>query len=135
MIQEQIKIDTIVSMKAKTADVTSILRVISGEFARFKRNGIYVKEVTDDEAIKIIRKLNENAIEQGNVLEQQILEMYLPKMLNEDQIQVIVQNIITSEKYNGMVDLGKTMSEIKGHPDNRLIDGKIAHKIAKELLS
>lgn len=43
--QEQIRKDMIASMKARTPDVTEILRVIGGEFAR---KG---KSVTDIEAI------------------------------------------------------------------------------------
>lgn len=134
-IQELIKKDTIKSMKAKTPDVTSVLRVISGEFSRVVRDGVTVKEVTDDEAIKVIRKMSETAKEQGNTGEAVILEMYLPQMLSEDHIRVIVEGTIKARGFSGMQDMGKVMGAIKQHPNSNLIDGKISSKIVKELLS
>lgn len=134
-IQELIKKDIIKSMKAKTPEVTSVLRVVSGEFGRVLRDGVTVKEVTDDEAIKVIRKMTENAKEQGNTGEAVILEMYLPQMLSEDHIRVIVEGTIKARGFSGMKDMGKAMGSLKAHPNFSQIDGKISSKIVKELLS
>lgn len=128
-IQELVKKDIVKSMKAKTPDVTSVLRVVSGEFGRIG------KEVTDEQAIKVIRKMAENAKDQGNDDEAVILESYLPQMLSYDHIKVIVEGTIKARGFSGMKDMGKVMGAIKAHPNSNLIDGKISSKIVKELLS
>ena len=51
-IQQQIKIDLMGAMKAKDEDKKSTLRVIMGEFARAD-----AKELSDDEVIKVLKKL------------------------------------------------------------------------------
>ena len=51
-IQEQIKKDLMGAMKARDEDKKSTLRVIMGEFARAD-----AKELSDDEVIKVLKKL------------------------------------------------------------------------------
>ena len=128
-IQEQIRTDMIQSMKAKTIGVTSILRVVAGEFGRIG------KEVSDEQAIKIIRKMHENALELGDKIEAEILEKYIPSMLEPIQIKTIVAGIIRNKGFSGMQDMGKVMGEIKKLPMASQIDGKLSSSIVRELLS
>jgi uncharacterized protein YqeY len=51
-IQKQIKQDLTAAIKAKDANKKDALRVIMGEFGRLDK-----KELSDDEAIKIMKKL------------------------------------------------------------------------------
>ena len=51
-IQQQIKKDLMGAMKARDEDKKSTLRVIMGEFARADS-----KEISDDEVIKVLKKL------------------------------------------------------------------------------
>lgn len=128
-IQEQIKADTIKSMKAKTPEVTNVLRVVSGEFARIG------KEVSDEQAIKIIRKMATNANEQGNTNEQEILETYLPKMLSKEELEIEIKLMISSRGITSMKGMGQIMGALRSHPKTSQIDGKLASTIVKELLS
>lgn len=128
-LQEQVKKDMVDAMKSKNQDVLGLLRVVSGEFSRIG------KELTDEQSIKVLRKMSENAKEQGNDVEVQILSKYLPEMLDKNQIINIVSEIITNNNYSGMRDMGNVMGKLKNHPNASQIDGKISSKITKELLS
>jgi len=128
-LQEQIKNDMVNAMKSKNTEELSLLRVVSGEFSRIG------KELTDEQSIKVLRKMSENAKEQGNNDEVKILEKYLPQMLDENQIKNIITEIINVNKFSGMKDMGKVMGKIKTLPVASQIDEKTASTIVKEMLS
>ena len=132
-LQSQIREDMVAAMKSRDTDVVSLLRVVAGEFGREMKD--VSKELSDEEATKVIRKMSENAKELGNLNEVLILEKYLPQMLGEYQIKTIVGGIIQKNQYSGMQDMGKVMGTLKTHPMTALIDGKIASQITRELLT
>ena len=131
-LQSQIREDMVTAMKTRDTEVVSLLRVVAGEFGREMKTG---KELSDNEAIKVIRKMSENAKELGNLNEVLILKKYLPTMLEEKQIEVIVAGIITQNGYSGMQYMGRIMGEIKKLPMAAQIDGKLSSGIVKTLLS
>jgi len=128
-LQEQIREDMIQAMKDKNVEVRDILRVAAGEFGRVG------KDLTNEQVIKVIKKMVENAKELENLSEAKILEVYLPSMIGEGQIKIIVANIINEHNYSGMQDMGKVMGEIKKLPTASQIDGKTSSGIVKQLLS
>jgi len=129
-VQEQIREDMGNAMKNRDTEKLSLLRFITGEFGRCE-----TKDVSDEEALKIIRKASDNAKELGNQGEVDILDKYLPQMYSEDNIRNMINGMIEINGYSEMRDMGKVMAEIKSYPDSALIDGTIASKIAKEILS
>jgi uncharacterized protein YqeY len=128
-LQTQIREDMVNAMKSRDTETVSLLRVVAGEFGRIG------KDLSDEEATKVIRKMVENAKELGNLNEVEILDKYLPQMLGEFQIKTIVGGIIQANKFSGMQDMGKVMTIIKNHPMSAEIDGKLASQIVRELLS
>ena len=128
-LQTKIREDMVAAMKSRDTEVVSLLRVVAGEFGRVG------KDLSDEEATKVIRKMVENAKELGNLNEVVILDKYLPQMLGEFQIRTIVGGIIQANKFSGMQDMGKVMTTIKNHPMSAEIDGKIASQITRELLT
>jgi len=128
-LQEQIRKDMVTAMKSRETDVVDILRVAAGEFGRIG------KDLDDGQVIKVIRKLSENATELENHREAEILDKYLPQMLDEAEIKAIISEILIEKFYSGMKDMGKVMGDIKTRPDSHLIDGKISSKLVKEMLS
>jgi len=127
-LQSQIREDMVAAMKNRDRDTVDLLRVVAGEFGRKMNNGI---ELQDDEVIAILRKMKENAIEMDNLGEVEILDKYLPQMLGENQIRLAINHIIQENGYSGMQDMGKVMAELKSPS----IDGKIASRIVREILS
>jgi uncharacterized protein YqeY len=135
-IQETIKNDLVVAMKSKNVETTSLLRVVLGEFStvasRMPNNS--EKVLSDDLALKEIRRMYENAKMMQNQFEIDTLDKYLPKMLSEDQIKNIIVTIISEKNISGIQNMGKVMGEIKLLPTASMIDNKIASNIVKELL-
>ncbi len=112
-LQEKIRQDLKESMKAKTAERTSAIRIIMGEFARQPK-----KEVTDEQVIAIIRKLIKSEKEtlatsgESESAYIAILEAYLPQMASEAEIkQWITNNIDFSQFKNKM----QAMKPIMNH--------------------
>ena len=127
-LQEQIRKDMVNSMKSGNRETTDLLRVVAGEFGRVG------KEVTDEQAIKVIRRMSENAKELDNQSEVNILDKYLPQMLSEAQIRLAVDSIIQENGYSSMKDMGAVMKEIKSLGTAPQIDGKVASGIVREML-
>lgn len=124
-LHEQINADMITAMKSKDKETLELLRVVKGEFGRVG------KDLSDDQAIPVVRKMVENAKELGNDSEVVILEKYLPAMLGEQQIKVLAAGVIQKNGYSGMQDMGKVMKELK----LPTVDGKLASIIVRQLLS
>ncbi|MDX1284726.1 MAG: GatB/YqeY domain-containing protein [Draconibacterium sp.] len=127
-LQEQIRSDMVEAMKSKDTETVSLLRVVAGEFGRVG------KDLTDEQALKVIRRMSETAKELGNESEVLILDKYLPQMLGESQITVLAAGIISKNEFSGMQDMGKVMGELKKLPTSHLIDGKLASTIVRKLL-
>jgi len=127
-LQEKISADLKSAMKNKEVKKRDLLRVVIGEFSRVG------KELSDEEVVKIIRKMKENADLYNNPIESDILAEYLPILLTENQIEIIIQNIINKNGFNSMKDMGNIMKELKINYSAQ-IDGKLASQIIKNKLS
>jgi len=126
-LQEKIKADMVAAMKNKNEDVKSLLRVVLGEFNQIG------KEVSDEDAIRIIKKMKENAIEMGNQIEVDILDPYLPSMLEPKQLEILIKGIIQKNSFEGMKNMGKVMGELKTNYGSTY-DGKLASDIVRNNL-
>lgn len=126
-LQEMIIADLKIAMKEQKENEKSLLRVIIGEFNRVG------KTINDDEATKIIKKLKENAIEMHNENEISILDKYLPQMLSNDDLTIIIENIITKNNIVDMKGLGIVMGKLKQKYPNQY-DGKLASTIIRKHL-
>jgi hypothetical protein len=113
-IQEQIKKDLMSAMKAKDEEKKNALRIIMGEFSRGQK-----KTLSDDEAVKLIKKLvksERETLEQSGLTAANryidILESYLPKMADDEEIvRWITENINFADYKNKM----QAMRDIMAH--------------------
>lgn len=122
-LQEQISLDLKVSMKNKDTEKTSLLRFVIGEFAR--KNKEFGKELSDEIVQKVIKKVSDDANDLGSTNEVKILSDYLPTVLSTDEVEVLVKNIISTNGFSGMGDMGKVMGILKSEHGGTY-DGKIA---------
>jgi len=127
-VQENVNVDMVTAMKNREIEKASLLKVVMGEFSRIG------KVLSDEAALKEIRKMHENAKQLKNEFEINILGAYLPQMLNEIEIKSIVKTIIDANNFTTMKEMGRIMGELKRHPNAAQIDNSIASKIVKELL-
>lgn len=116
------------AMLAKDKERLSILRVVIGEFNRVG------KEVSDDEARKIIKKMVENANDQNNKIEAVILSSYLPKQLTSDELENIIKATAQLNGYSGMSDMSLLMRHLSENYHGRY-DGRLAADLVKQCLS
>jgi uncharacterized protein YqeY len=130
-LQNKMKKDLSAAIKAKDEKKKDALRVILGEFGRLDK-----KELSDDEVIKILKKLmksEKEVLEQkGEVTDSEfikVIENYLPKMATEDEIMTwIHQNIDFSQFKNKM----QAMSLIMKH-FGAAADGNFVKKIIQKM--
>ena len=125
-IQEQIVFEMKQCMKNNAnPKLRDFLRVVMGEFAR---EG---KELTDEQALAVMKKMKKNAIELEDEYEIAVLTRWVPEELGQKQTEILVAGVINSNKYSGMKDMGKVMAELK-HIKN--LDMKLAGELARKAL-
>ena len=129
-LQQQIKNDLSAAIKARDENQKETLRVILGEFARLDK-----KELSDDEAIKILKKLIKSEKElqekKGDETDSEfikIIENYLPKMATETEITIwIEQNIDFSEFKNKMQAMSLIMKHFGATADGNTVKKILQH--------
>jgi len=123
-LQKQIKSDLTTAIKAKDEEKKDTLRVALGEFGRLDK-----KELSDDEVVKILKKLIKSEKEmlekKGDETDSRfigIIENYLPKMATEAEIaKWIEQNIDFSEFKNKMQAMGLIMKHFGATADGNAV--------------
>lgn len=131
-LEQRIRDDIKMSMKNKTPEVTSILRVVIGEFETAKSRP--VPPYSEAVAMGILKKMHTNAIDLNNPTEAEILDKYIPKMLEPKEVEIIVKNIIDVNGYTSIKDMGQVMGKIKQCKEAAFIDMKTASTFVKTLL-
>ena len=105
------------------------------------------KDISDEEALKVIKTLAKQRKESAQIflkagreelaekenLEISILEKYLPKMISDDEIRVLVEGIVKEIGAKDFSDIGKVMPLVMKRGKGK-VDGKLANDILKELL-
>jgi uncharacterized protein YqeY len=144
-LTEQIRSDLTESMKARTAERTSTLRMLQ---SAIKNEQINLKhELSDEEAMTIVRKAvkqRQDSIEQytkGNradlaekeASELEILKTYLPPELSDGELESGLREIIAACGAQSKKDLGKVMKEASGRYKGR-VDGKKLQETVSRLL-
>ena len=127
-LQENIRNIMKTAMKDGDTELRDFLRVVLGEFSRIE------KEITDEQALKIIKKLYDNAVELNNEFEQIVLIGWVPIMLNETELKNEIEVLIIENNLFGLDMTGKTMGLLQSHPKKNMMDMKIASKLVKEIL-
>jgi uncharacterized protein len=144
-LTEQIRADLTESMKARTADRTSTLRMLQSALKNEQINLMH--ELSDEEAMTVIRKAVKqrlDSIEQytkGNrpdlaakeASEMEVLKTYLPAELSEAELESGLRDIIASTGAQSKKDLGKVMKEATAKYKGRA-DGKKIQEIVARLL-
>ena len=144
-LTEQIRADLTESMKARTADRTSTLRMLQ---AAIKNQQIEAgHELSDEEAMAVIRKgikQRQDSVEQytkGNrpelaakeQAEIETLKTYMPPELTDGELESGLREIVASTGAQSKKDMGKVMKEATARYKGRA-DGKKIQEIVGRLL-
>ena len=145
-IFNNIKTDMYNAMKAGEKVKSTALRTA---LSKIKDKQIEKRDpLNDDEIIRVLRGLVKQRdesirlyIDAGRVdladnekLEKKYLETYLPNMLDNEEVRIIVETAIKDLNADSINDIGKIMPEIMKRGKG-LIDGNIARQIVVSLLN
>lgn len=130
-LQEQIKKDLVVAMKARDGEKKDTLRVIMGEFGRQAE-----KEISDADVIKIVKKLvksEKEVMERTGATEPtafiKVAESYLPQMATEEELRTwISANVNFDDFKNKMMAMKPIMQHFGANAD-----GNIVKKVLSEI--
>lgn len=142
---EQIQKELHRAMKSKDTLKTGALRNI---LSKLRDRQIEKREIlSESEELKVFQSLVKQRkesiamFEQGGRLdliekesiELEILETYLPKMLTEKDVLILVQQVVREVGADSLSDLGKVMPAVMQRGAGK-VDGKLAQKIVQEVL-
>jgi len=85
------------------------------------------------ESSVIFRQAGRHELAEKEELESDILKAYLPQMMADDDIKLLVKNIINETGATNLSDIGKVMPLVMKRGAGK-VDGKIAKSILTELL-
>lgn len=125
-MQERIKGELKVAMKAKDSDRTWAIRVLMGEFGRQTE-----KELSDDQVIAIIKKLIKSERELLAAQGQEsspfltIMEAYLPRAATEEEIRAWIEEHLDFSQFANRM---QAMRPIMNHFGSAA-DGNVVKKI------
>lgn len=135
------------AMKAKNKEELTSIRLVLSTIQKKEIDKNDGKELADEEVMQIIQteiKQTQESLMYAKQTDKsemiinlenriQMLTMYLPEQLSEDEVKTSIKNIIESNGFSGKQDMGKVMglamAELKGKTEGALIS-----KVVKELL-
>ena len=142
---DTIQSDMYAAMKSGDKHKTGTLRVA---LSTLKDKKIEKREdLTDVEAIKIIQNLvkqrkeaadiykenGRNDLMENENAELKILNAYLPQMMSEDDLRILVKKVVEDTGSSSLSDIGKVMPEVMKQSAGKA-DGKMAQSIVRDLL-
>ncbi len=144
---ERIDSDIKISMREKAKDRLQALRAVKSAFMLARTEKGAGSQLTDEEEVKIIRKLVKQRQDSASIYEEQgrpelaekemqeaeYISEYLPQQMSESELEIYLKKLVDEMGAEGMKDMGKVMgratSELAG-----MADGKTISEIVKRLL-
>ena len=145
VLYEKIQSDMYTAMKEGEKEKASTLRTV---LAKLKDKQIDAREpLSENDEIKVLQTLvkqrkesidlykkgGRSELAEAESFELEIINTYLPEMMNENDVRKLIEEIIEQTSAQSMADLGKVMPQIMKQGKG-LIDGKTAQRIVSELL-
>ena len=143
---DQIENDLKVALKSQDKTKVGVLRIV---ISKCRHKSIATGKSLEDsevmkvlqtaakqhkESIKLYNQGGRNDLVEQETLELNIVEAYLPSMMTEDEIKLIVVSVIEKTGASSMADFGKVMPQVMKEGAGK-IDGGVAQNLLKELLS
>jgi uncharacterized protein len=144
-LRSRIEADTKEALKSGAKDKVSTLRMLN---AALKNKQIDKKRpLTEEEVIETARTLikqRRDSVEQfakggrqdlvdKETAEIAVLEVYLPKQLSREELEIMVRDAIVQSGAQGVKDLGKVMKTLVPIVSGRA-DGKLVSELVKNAL-
>ncbi len=145
MLEETINSEIKVAMLAKDAAKLESLRAIKSTIILLKTSAEGYSDETEQKALlKMVKQRKETAevytqqnrldLAEVEILQASVIEAYLPKQMNEEDIRAEVSKIISSVGATSPADMGKVMGVASKQLAGKA-DGRVISTIVKEMLS
>lgn len=145
---EQVSGDIKSAMKAKDKVKLQALRGIKKEFLEAKTAKGNLGELSDEKASQILQKMVKQRKESAAIYTQQnradlaenelkeasCIEIYLPKQMSEEEIELAVKAIIAETGATSMKDMGKVMGKATKSLAGKA-DGGLISMLVKKILA
>ncbi len=136
------------AMRAKDAIALEALRAVKSAILLALTDGGSKEELSSDEEIKLLQRLVKQRKDSADIYNKQgrsdladpelaqvaVIEKFLPEQMSENQVEKVIQTLITANGFSGMANMGALMGlatkELAGKADGKLISG-----VVKRLLS
>lgn len=143
---DQIQNDMTTALKNGEKVKANTLRLL---ISKLKNKAIEVRSSLDDkqilqviqrtakqhkESIRMYKDGNREDLVEQEQAELDIVERYLPSMMSEEEVNIVVESIIQETGATTMADFGKVMPQVMKKGAGK-IDGSIAQSILKSKLS
>jgi uncharacterized protein YqeY len=147
-LEQNIQKEIIVAMKAKDKLSLETLRAIKAAILMSKTQAGASDEMSADDEIKLLTRLKKQRLEAATIFREQdrtemaeeeeaqsaVIDRFLPKQLNDADVETIIKEIIATTGAESMKDMGKVMGmankKMAGQADGKTISGMV-----KKLLS
>ena len=147
MLKEKLENDLIEAMKAKDDEKLSVLRMLK---SALKNKEIEKKQELEDadvltliqsqiksrrDSVAMYQKGGRDDLAQKEQTEIDLLTLYLPEQMSEDDIRAAVKNAIAQTNASQISDMGKVMgkvmAELKGKADGSMISTIVKEELSK----
>jgi len=145
-LTSKIQADMRSGMKSKNADLVSTIRLL---LAAIKQQEIDKREqLTDSDVLTIVERLvkqrresiqiyteaGRNDLASKESAELEILTTYLPKQLSDEEVELIIQETLSSSDAREPKDMGKVMAALKTQLSGKADLSRVSTRV-RELLS
>jgi hypothetical protein len=141
---DQVKSDTKDAMRAGDRERVGALRLITNELQKAHKdaNGSEADEVAvlqrerkrRLEAAEAYRAAAREDLADGEEREAELIEIYLPAQLPDEELRAIVGDVIAESGASSPQEMGKVMSQVMPRVQGRA-DGKRVSAVVKEMLT
>jgi len=122
---DRLTTDLTTAMKARDADRTSVLRQVIGAVRAEEKAGPTVRELTEDDVLAVLAREVKKRRESAQIYsdagaderaanetaEADAIEAYLPARLSDEDLQALVEQVVTDLGATSMKDMGAVMKE------------------------
>lgn len=124
-LKERIQLEKADALKSGNKDINVLLSSVLGEMDRIS------KDPSEEESVKIIKKMIESSNECKNYNDALYLKMYLPTQHTELELKNIIENFVYTQPTAKLGDIMKYLKENY----NGTYDGKSASQISLTVIN
>jgi len=146
-LKERLRTDLTAAMKARDELTKATLRMALAAVMTAEVSGAQARDLSDDEVLSVIRrevkKRHESAetytgagrqeLADRELAEAEVLTVYLPSQLHDDEVQALVAAAIDQSGASGRADMGKAMGEAKKAAGAQVDGKRLSAEVSRQL--